>query len=223
MPKLSKRRIGTEGQYPFGDVGGIYMHVSANGRTQAYANKKLQVIRMDIEYKECIKTVMFWFTIQYHHFTDNVLTCCFIDVLTYWLIVVLACCCTSVQQRIKDSATDCRLKYKNIGYSHSILHYFSGKINVCYNESVHNNLYRWLQKRISTYKWHFIVEVVDAIPIAGIKQALTVIRRVSHNLQDRGMIKIIFGSPIFSIFQWNSFGNEGEKYYFCTWEKCSFD
>lgn len=55
MPKLSKRRIGTEGQYPFGDVGGIYMHVSANGRTQAYANKKLQVIRMDIEYKECIK------------------------------------------------------------------------------------------------------------------------------------------------------------------------
>lgn len=50
--------------------------------------------------------------------------------------------------------------------------------------------------------------MVDAIPIAGIKQALTVIRRVSHNLQDRGMIKIIFGSPIFSIFQWNSFGNE---------------
>lgn len=59
MPKLSKRRIGTEGQYPFGDVGGIYMHVSTNGRTQAYANKKLQVIRMDIEYKECVKTVMF--------------------------------------------------------------------------------------------------------------------------------------------------------------------
>lgn len=31
------------------------MHVSANGRTQACANKKLQVIRIDIEYKECIK------------------------------------------------------------------------------------------------------------------------------------------------------------------------
>jgi len=35
------------------------MHVSANGRTQAYANKKLQVIRIDIEYKECIKMVIF--------------------------------------------------------------------------------------------------------------------------------------------------------------------
>ena len=105
----------------------------------------------------------------------------------------------SAQQHIKDSAIDCRLKYKNIGYCHSISHYFSRKINVCCNESVHNNLYRWLQKRISTY--NFIVEVVDAIPVAGIKQAPTVIRRVSHNLQDRGMTKLYLNvrfSPFFS-------------------------
>ena len=56
-----------------------------------------------------------------------------------------------------------------------------------------------MQKRISTY--NFIVEVVDAIPVAGIKQAPTVIRRVSHNLQDRGMTKLYLNvrfSPFFS-------------------------
>ena len=54
------------------------------------------------------------------------------------------------------------------------------------------------------------------MPIAGIKQTPTVISRVSHNFQNRGVVKIIFGSPIFSIFHWNSIGNEGEKHYFST-------
>ena len=39
----------------------------------------------------------------------------------------------------------------------------------------------------------------------------------------RSKCTIMIRCLIFSIFQRNNFGNEGEKHYFCKWEKRSFD